>query len=71
MANTVGLKEILQQVQKLDRGEQLTLLEKLVGIIKKKEKTSSPVKLSSIAGIGAELWKDIDIDKYVENERQW
>ena len=29
------------------------------------------LKLSSINGLGAEIWKGIDIDKYIENERQW
>ncbi len=65
-----NVESILLEVKHLERDEQLMLLEKIVAIIRK-ERTSPTVKLSSLSGLGAEIWKGVDIDKYIENEREW
>lgn len=65
------VNDILSQVRQLDKQEQKNLLERLVLLISKKESDTNPVKLSSISGIGSEIWSNIDIDKYVESEREW
>lgn len=65
----LNLNEILTQVRKLKKAEQVTLLKKISSILKSKEKPSSPVKLSEISGVGSSLWRDID--KYLDEERQW
>ena len=65
-----NVENILLEVKHLEPREQLMLLEKLVAIIRR-EHTGSTEKLSSISGVGAEIWKGVDIDKYVENEREW
>ena len=66
------VNDILTEVKQLDKEEQLNLLEKLVLLIRKKEiKQNNHLKLSSISGIGAEIWRDIDIDKYIQSEREW
>ncbi len=71
MPATLNINEIYAQVKQLDKEQQLTLLERLVLLIRKKERQSDPVRLSSISGIGAELWKDVDINKFIDEERQW
>jgi hypothetical protein len=59
-------------VKELNKEEQLSPLQKLTSIITKdKTKPSSKAKLSEISGIGSKAWKNTDIDKYVEEERQW
>jgi hypothetical protein len=65
------LNEILSQVQKLNKVEQSTLLKRITSMIKKQEKAATPVKLKEISGLGSSVWKDVDIDKYVADERQW
>ena len=65
-----NINNILTEVKYLNREDQLSLLEKLVAIIRKKQDVPG-VKLSSISGIGAEIWRGIDIDKYIETEREW
>ena len=64
----LNLNKILTQVMKLKKAEQVTLLKKITSILKSEEKPS-PVKLSEISGVGSFLWRDID--KYVDEERQW
>jgi hypothetical protein len=50
---------------------QLEILEKLVGIIKRPV-TRKPKKkhsLLELEGLGKEIWKDIDVDDYIDKER--
>ena len=66
----LSLSEILTLVQKLNKVEQTTLLKKIALLIKNEEKQPKPVKLKQIAGLGSSLW-NINIDKYIDEERQW
>ena len=65
------VNDIILKVKQLDREHQLNLLERVVALIHKTEGKSSRTKLSSITGIGSELWTDKDIDQYIESERAW
>lgn len=69
MHETLKIKEIIATVQKLDRKEQLTLLEKLVSIIRNRQSASS-TKLSELSGIGSKIWTKTNIDEYLDQERQ-
>lgn len=71
MPTTLNIMDILSQVKKLDKDEQFNLLVHLVALVRKEDGSKSDRKLSSISGIGSNIWKDIDIDEYVEQERQW
>lgn len=66
----LNLNEILSHVKKLNKLEQATLLKKITSMLKK-EKSNQPVKLAEISGLGSSLWHDINIDEYVDGERQW
>ncbi len=71
MPATLNIHDILSNVQKLDKEEQLTLLERLVALIRKEEAPTRPSKLSKITGIGSKVWQSTNIDEYIERERQW
>lgn len=72
MAASANINDILFQAKKLDKDDQLTLLERLVQLVKKNQnKSTLPMHLTALSGLGSETWKDIDIDKYLEEERQW
>lgn len=64
------IDNILSEVKTLNKEEQLNLLERLVAIIRK-EQSPHNMKLSSISGLGSEIWQGEDIDKYIEKEREW
>lgn len=56
----------------LNKDDQLTLLEHLVQLIKETRNTADqPVRLSSIGGLGQDVWKNVNIESYLEQERQW
>jgi hypothetical protein len=67
----LNINEILLQVERLDKEDQLSLLEKLALMIRKSERKEKQIKISSISGIGSSLWNNTNIDEYVDQERQW
>ena len=62
-----GLPEQLQK-QILDYIQ--FLQEKYVDI-NKNSKGIKKVKLSDLKGLGKNVWKDVNVEKYIESERQW
>lgn len=72
MGTSENVKDILSKVKSLNKEEQLSLLERLVLLVKKTERTSTSIlKLTSLGGLGSELWKNIDVDEYLNEERKW
>lgn len=71
MPTALNIHDILSKVKKLDKEEQLTLLERLVALIRKEDAQNKPTKLSKITGIGSKVWQSTNIDEYIEQERQW
>lgn len=69
MPRAVDIQDIIAQIKKLGEHEQMTLLNKLVLIVRKQRHQKLP--LTTICGIGADIWRDTDIDKYIESEREW
>jgi hypothetical protein len=65
------LNKILLQVQKLNKFEQVALLKKISSLLNGNKQSQKPVRLIEISGLGSSLWHNIDIDKYVDEERQW
>lgn len=68
---TISIGSILSQIKQLNHSDRINILEKVVSLIKKESVKKEGVTLSSISGLGAEIWKETDIDKYIEKERQW
>jgi hypothetical protein len=71
MSMNANVNDILLQVKRLAREDQLNLLENLALLIRKSERKEHKTKLTSISGMGSSLWSNIDIDGYVDQERQW
>ena len=72
MMTTITIKEILNQISKLEDDKKIQVMERILKMLKKEEKAqNSKTKLKNLKGLGADIWRDVDIDKYVERERQW
>jgi hypothetical protein len=74
MPASLNINDILSQVKQLDKEDQLTLLQRMAYLLKRREtkKTTSSTRLTSLSGMGSEIWKSQDsIDKYIDEERQW
>lgn len=67
------MQNILSQIMKLDNETRLYLLERLISQLRKTNKESNSIShnLSELNSLGSDVWKDVDIDKYIEEERNW
>ena len=67
---TYTYHEVLNQAQRLTPDEQLKLVEDLVANIRR-QGTARPKKHSimELKGLGKEIWKDVDVEKYINEER--
>ena len=67
---TTSYNKILEDAKRLDRIDQLRLLEEIAGAIRKKYAEEEKRSLLELAGLGKELWQNIDVEKYVDTERE-
>jgi hypothetical protein len=70
MEATANIGQIINLISKLDFEDKINIVESVVSMLKKRESSTSP-KLRELRGLGAEIWTDIDIEEYIQNERQW
>jgi len=66
-----NLNEILSQVDKLDKADQAILLKRITKMIKTNRSPIKSFPLTQLCGLGSSLWQGLDIDKYIDEERQW
>lgn len=73
MAESLKINNILSQVRQLDKEDQLTLLQRMAYLLKKREtKKTTSTRLTSLSGVGSAIWENADeIDNYIDEERQW
>ena len=71
MNNLTAEQDIYRRVDTLDYTNKLHLLSYLMkNLIKSGTKTKH--NLNELRGLGKEIWQDLDIDNYINNERaQW
>ena len=72
MANNVQINNLLSQIAQLDFESKLKLIEKAVHMLSdsKVAPARKQSNLSQLRGIGADLWRQVDPDKYLRNERE-
>lgn len=48
-------------------------MEEIINLLKDEEKghKKEVIHLTELNELGSEIWKDVNIDDYVEGERQW
>ncbi len=67
--STYAYREILNQIQHLTSDEQFQLLEDLVTLVRR-QSTARPLhSILELEGLGKEIWRDVDVQKYVDQER--
>ena len=72
MEASLNINVILSEVKKLDKEDQVTLLQNLMLLVYTSEEPRNySIRLSSISGLGSDLWKHVKVDKYIDEERQW
>ena len=69
-AGTTTLDDALRISEQLSSTDQLRLIGLLSERLRRElDRDSEPVDMLSLAGLGAEIWREIDIAAYLEQER--
>ena len=68
---SISTADLIRQIKELNHSEKITILEEVVSLIKNESIAEERIPLSSLNGLGSEIWKDLDIDEYIANERLW
>ena len=71
MSETIDIHDLMSKIRNLDKEDQFSLLERLVALVRKSDELERVPKLSSISGVGSDIWKNTDIENYIDQERQW
>ncbi len=67
--STYAYQEMLSNIQQLSLDEKLQLLEDLVAMVRYGEKEQGLHNIMEFKGIAKDAWKDVDVEKYLEQER--
>ena len=74
MQKSIMINKIMFEITKLAYSEKLELLMKLAKQINEQEfkKKDSKYTLLQLKGLGKELWQEVDVENYINTERdQW
>ncbi len=66
---TITYREVLDQAQQLTPDEQLQLLADLLAIVRQEITVKPKHSIMELKGLGKEVWQGIDVEKYIEEER--
>jgi hypothetical protein len=67
---TTTLDEVFSASERLSLADQLLLINLLSERVRHElDRDSEPVDMLTLAGLGAELWQEIDVAAYLEQER--
>jgi DNA-binding HxlR family transcriptional regulator len=61
--------QVISEIKALDLSDQLRLLEQMAVIIRQKTSTSRPRSILELKGKGKDIWKRLDVKKYLDEER--
>jgi len=65
----IRYEEILSQVERLSIDDQLRLMEQIAAILRRQVTTGRTRRVTELKGLGKEIWQDIDVPKYIDEER--
>lgn len=64
-----NINDILKQIAHLDEQAQHQVVQKATELVNRKKKKNIPI--TSLNGLGANIWKKKDIDAYIKQMRNW
>jgi len=67
--NSITWQEAMRTVERLSLSDQLRLMSELLTRLQTIAEVSDPIDLLELAGVGAEVWTQVDTDAYLNEER--
>jgi ribosomal protein L18E len=74
MNSAVDIRQIINLISCLDQEEKVRIIESVARMLadtRYEQNSQNMPKISTLKGLGAEIWHKINIDDYVQNERKW
>lgn len=75
MAGKSKLKTICNDIDTLEPSSRMEILEHIINSLKldlSKAASAKTHRISELKGLGAEIWKDVDVESYLKKERsEW
>jgi hypothetical protein len=69
---TNEVNRVIGEITKLKPSQRMAVLKKLVHLIDQPVPSKKAPKLTDLAGLGAEIWRDVDPDEYIRKLRdEW
>ena len=66
------LGQILNEIQKLSEKDKLLLINTLLSsVIHQGGGSKKKRKVTDLAGLGKEIWMEVNVEEYIRNERNW
>lgn len=62
-------EDVLIRAQQLDPAEQIHLLEELASLVRQQMTPQTRRSILELQGLGKEIWQDVDVEDYIEQER--
>jgi hypothetical protein len=70
VSETTTLDDVLAISKRLSLADQLSLISQLSDQVRRElDRDGEPVDMLTLAGLGAEVWQEINVDAYLEQER--
>ena len=70
MDSTLNINHIINEIEKLDYNDKINILSKIAILLKREEKVNQINSITRLKGLGKNIWKDINADTYIREERE-
>lgn len=67
--STGTYQDVLKRAQRLTSTDQLRLLEELASILRRQDVGQKSRSILELQGLGKEVWREIDPEEYIDQER--
>lgn len=70
MDSTLTINQIVSEIEKLDYNDKINILSKIAFLLKREDKVLQVNSITRLKGLGKNIWKDIDVNKFISEERE-
>jgi len=70
MDSTVNIKQIINEIEKLDYNDKINLMSEIIKLLKREKKANKSVSVTQLKGLGKNIWQKTDTDAYMSSERE-
>ena len=70
MDSTVNIKQIINEIEKLDYNDKINLMSGIIKLLKREKKANKSVSVTQLKGLGKNIWQKTDTDAYMSSERE-